>query len=333
MSSQLDVLLDEVRCSLSGHNGPVALGLDMAANPDNWGFAVLLIERDHQRATLPLLLPHAKINKNRSVSPTLLCRPQPDLIRNVLQMVRESKKAAALAVDVPFGWPVEHQRFTSAWSASAGWGSSECLPPRGFFERRWCDRALTAKYPKIQPLSVGADTLAQAAFMWASFRSQLGSAAEPVDVGEGEFAQQFATFETYPGAFVKLVAGDFGDYNSKPDVRQSLRRALRKQYRLQADQRVDGWMEWACNQKGSPNAFDAFLSALTAWDYLEWRAGVQRVQLTGPEALLGRLPTDQEKAVIRAEGWILIRTTGRDDGPPTKEPLADEPDDQEDSHA
>jgi hypothetical protein len=307
MTSQLDGLLAEIQHALKNHRGPVALGLDMAANPDNWGFAALLVDMEYQRAHISLLLPHAKINKDRSLSPTLLCRPHSDLIRNVLQLVRQSGNAAALAVDVPFGWPIEHHHFTSAWSASAGWGSPESLPSRQSFERRWSDLALTAKYPNIQPLSVGADTLAQAAFMWAHFRSQLGNEVEPVDVGEDGFAQRFATFETYPAAFVKLVAGDFGDYKSKPDVRKLLRDALRRQYVIQADQCVDSWIEWACKQKGSPNAFDALLSALTAWDYLKWRGGVQGVHVTSPEALLARVPTEREK-VIRTEGWILVRT-------------------------
>ena len=84
----------------------MALGLDMAANPDNWGFAALLVDMEYQRANMSLLLPHAKINKDRSLSPTLLCRPHPDFIRNgVLQLVRQSGNAAALAVDVPLDGP------------------------------------------------------------------------------------------------------------------------------------------------------------------------------------------------------------------------------------
>jgi hypothetical protein len=83
MTSQLDALLAEIQFALKNHRGPVALGLDMAANPDNWGFAALLVDVEYQRANISLLLPHAKINKDRSLSPTLLCRPHPDLIRNV----------------------------------------------------------------------------------------------------------------------------------------------------------------------------------------------------------------------------------------------------------
>lgn len=308
MASQIDALLREIEIALQSIRGSIALGLDMAANPDNWGFAAMFIDEGHQRGNLPLLLPHAKINKDGSDSPTLLCRPSPDLIREVLQFIRQSARVAALAVDVPFGWPVEHRRFMEHWSATEGWESSDSLPQRSSFERRWCDLALTAKYPQVQPLSVGADTLAQAAFMWATFRSLEETMVGFLDVGEDGFADPFATFETYPGAFVKLVAGDFGDYKSKPAVRKQLRDALRKQYSIHTDQRVDSWIEWACNQKGSPNAFDAFLSALTAWDYLKWRSGTQDVQLTSPAALLGRVPTEEERAIIRAEGWILVRT-------------------------
>jgi len=168
MTPQIDNLLAEVDCVLRNHKGLVALGLDMAANPNNWGLAVMCIDQDFQRAKLPLLLPQAKINKDSSVSPTLLCRPDIELIRNLLQLVRGSEKVAALAVDVPFGWPVQHRRFVEHWSASIGWECSELRPSRNSFERRWCDLALTEKYPQIQTLSVGAETFERDDLMWGN---------------------------------------------------------------------------------------------------------------------------------------------------------------------
>jgi hypothetical protein len=313
-TSQTEDLLCRLEEALQTHSCPCALGLDMAADEDNWGLCILLVAPDLSSARLPLLLPQAKINAGGTCSRTYLCRPTLKVVEQALHLLHQRKVLASLAVDIPFGWPVEHRRFVEHWSATEGWKVPTPLPGRAGFERRLCDRQLQARYAGVRPLAVGADQIAQAAFRWAEVRRQLCPLVGMIDVGLDDRPVGFCTFETYPAAFVRLFSADGEKYKSVPEIRRRLLGDLRKRYPLQTDRAQDGWLEWACQQSGSPDAFDALLCALTAWDHLRCRTGQDGTQLTTPGVVLGRPATPEEAVLIREEGWILVRTA-RSGGP------------------
>lgn len=308
MQQQLLALLTEATQEIVTQGSPIAVGFDAAANEDNWGLCVLILSPDLTSAYMPLLLPQAKVNANGGVSPTLLCRPTKTALFGLVSSVTTSACPASIAVDIPFGWPDGHRFFVEHWTAQNAWQGPGEIPLRQDFERRWCDIELRNRYPFIQPLSVGADTIAQAAFCWSVVRNELHQFPMEVDVGLEAVQQSVAIFETYPAAFVKLAASDFGDYKRKPRVRRNLLASLREQYNLMLNECQTEWLEWACEQSGSPDAFDSFLCALTAWDHLRERHTPGTVQLTTPSMILNRPMDAFEADRIRREGWILVRS-------------------------
>ena len=114
------------------------------------------------------------------------------------------------------------------------------------------------------------------------------------------------TFESYPGAFVKLAYPKYGDYKSKPKVRQKLLSCLKQDYSIVCNDLATDWLEWAITQKGkSPDAFDALLCAITAWGHLRWKHDQKAQPFTTPTTILGQPPSESQKEQIRQEGWIL----------------------------
>lgn len=307
MHAQLQSLVSRAWQDIAVNGWPVAIGIDAAANDENWGLCVLTLTLDLQSAQMPLLLPQPRINASGQTSPTLLCRPSKDALLGLLGHLTELRVLTSIGVDIPFGWPDGHRGFVDHWAAQAGWSTGGRLPARTDFERRWCDQELRRRYPFIQPLSVGADTIAQAAFCWATFRQELHRFPMAVDLGLEQVQTPIALFETYPAAFVKLAAADFGNYKKKPAVRHNLLSTLISQYPLVLENHSSEWLEWACEQRGSPNAFDAFLCALCAWDHLRHRVQPGSIPLTTPAAVLNRPLTQLDDERIRREGWILVR--------------------------
>ena len=308
MQPQLKQLIVEATQEIITQGSPIAVGFDAAANEDNWGLCVLVLSPDLQVAYMPLLLPQPRINADGQVSPTLLCRPNKDALSALVSCLTTSGCPVSIAVDIPFGWPDGHQRFVSQWTAQGGWRGQGDIPLRQDFERRWCDIELRNRYPFVQPLSVGADTIAQAAFCWAVVRQELALFPLELDFGLEPVQQNYVMFETYPGAFVKLTASDFGNYKRKPAVRRKLLALLTKQYDLAFVESQSDLLEWACEQRGSPDAFDAFLCALSAWDHLRNRHTPGSVQMTTPSSLLQRAIESHEAERIHREGWILVRS-------------------------
>lgn len=305
---QSDDLLEELTVVLNGHSGFVAVGLDMAASEGNWGICLLAINPDLTAGTLSFLLPQAKINKDNSVSPTLYCRPSFQILKSTLQSVANSGLSGSMGVDVPFGWPVEHSRFVDKWSAAKGWQARGGIPDRAHFEMRLCDLKLNEFESSIDPFAVGADTIAQAAYKWASCRHELSGLVGQVDLGLTPTTESgLTTFESYPGAFVKLAYPEFSDYKSKPSVRHNLLSCLKQDYSFACDDKAADWLEWAINQKGkSPDAFDSLLCAITAWGHLRWKRDRKASPFTAPTKILGQPPSELQKEQIRQEGWILI---------------------------
>lgn len=309
MHNQLQEILDRAWQEIAANAGPVAIGIDAAADEDNWGICVLILTADLHAAQMPILLPQQRINATGRYSPTLLCRPTKQILLRLVEYIKTLGLAASIGVDVPFGWPDLHRQFVHHWSAVGGWRGHEQLPARSDFETRHCDIALRERYPFIRPLAVGADTIAQAAFCWSQVRQELVQFPVEVDVGLSQMQRPISLFETYPGAFVKLATSDFGNYKGKPEVRRKLLKTLKEQYNLTLDVVQTDWLDWSCEQLGSPNAFDSFICALTAWDHLRHRQWPGSVPLTTPSSVLMRPVSDSEADRIRREGWILIRSS------------------------
>ena len=287
-------LLDE----LLTPSARVAVGLDYAASEENWGLCVLVLADGLDDARLALLLPAAGPRSTR--------HPSAALLGEVLERVERRGCAASVAVDVPFGWPVECLSFLSAWRASGVDPASVVLPDRKHFEWRLTDRVF---YERLgaRPLSVSADALGQAAFAWARTRQELGSRLGTVDVGLGEReVRGVQMFETYPAAFVRSHAGGFKNYKKRPEVRRKLLEQLLGTHRVANRERWEAALGWAVEQKGSPDACDALLCALLGWAHLRWRAGQPDAHLTRPEVWLGAEGTRAEADRIAREGWMLI---------------------------
>lgn len=311
---QVAAHLDEICRRIAEHDGPFAIGLDMAADQGNWGLCVLLVEKTLGSARLLLLLPRPAARRDGQDAASVRLLPSANHLRAILQAVGGTGGSASLGVDVPFGWPVEHGLFTGGWSAVHGRNGTR-LPSRDEFERRLCDREFRRAFSGLVPFAVGADSIAQAAFVWCKALVDLGDLAGPIDVGlEKLDAARVATFETYPAAFVKNVSPKFIDYKSLPDQRAALLRdLLEKDYRIMCPGDDDArpvsdhpWCLWAVQQSGSPDAFDSLLCACTAWDHLRARLANGCV-LSTPENVMGHSLSQADRDRVLREGWILVR--------------------------
>ncbi len=292
-----------------------AIGFDMAAKEDNWGLCVLTVDIKYENGKLQLLLPHhatvERYPKQFPIKPTLAH------LRDLLAGLRERKIWTVLAVDVPLGWPGSHGDFTNDWSAMNG--ATTELPTRDEFEYRLADLRLKERLG-ANLFAVGADKIASAAFQWANVRTGLGSLIDACDVGFGTNGDPLITlFETYPAAFVRLNCPNWVKYKSGekkskkcPDPQSSAKLRCQLVDQISQDYSLDSsrcqsQLDQACLASRS-DAFDGFLSALSAWDYLRWRRdGTESHTTTTPEALFGNPPTDKMRKRIEAEGWILTR--------------------------
>jgi len=59
---------------------------------------------------------------------------------------------------------------------------------------------------------------------------------------------------------------------------------------------------------GSCDAFDSFLCAINAWEYLKWVNNPTGAPITTPGKLLGMSVNNLDIEKIKKEGWILIPT-------------------------
>lgn len=300
-----------------------AIGLDMAASETKWGFSVITINEDYTKGQLRLLLPHTasdSVSQERyAVMPNL------NLLKQVLKNLRSRKIISSIAVDTPFGWPTWHGDFTHNWSATDGYNGNlrdlDGPSKRKDFERRLTDHELKKKIGSPL-LAVGADKIASGAYEWAYLRTKISEQIDTCDIGLGLEGEPIVTvFETYPAGFVRLnfptdIKYKSGEKETKkrpnPRTTEKIRRDLlakvKEVYAL-SNQGCESQIDQACSDSKS-DAFDGFLSALTAWDYLRWRKyGEQSHATTTPKALLRRDPTTDEINTIEKEGWILIRSS------------------------
>jgi hypothetical protein len=311
-NDQTNRLLKTLTTSTDPSHHYLAIGLDIAAAEDNWGLTVLQVDKQTQVANVRIMLPQAAERKGGVAHKSKFCRPSLQLLGEILKWAREEKILCSLAVDVPFGWPNEHLQFIQNWSASSGWKIAQSLPQRSSFQFRLCDIEFEKyfKPQKVTPLSVSADTLAQAAFQWALARNNLEEQIGTIDFGLIEKISEEGTvcFETYPGAFVRVCYPNHYSYKSasKRDVRVDLLSSLDKDYPVEMSDSLNQWRNWACNQAGSPDAIDSYLCAICAWEHLRIRYASAKTILSTPVKILGRSPTEEEKSKIEREGWILI---------------------------
>lgn len=301
--------IDQRQCAAA------AIGLDMAAQEDDWGLCLLTLDADYRQGALRLLLPHrATIDGFSRHCPI---KPSLTYLRDLLTGLRGRNITTALAVDAPLGWPELHGDFTNDWSAMTG--ATTELPSRDDFEYRLTDLHMKERLG-ANLFAVGADKIASAAFQWAKARTELGGLIDGCDVGFGVSGAQLVTlFETYPAAFVRLIYGEWIKYKAVDDtseanesqpatvlLRKPLLDRILQDYAIDTS-RCEVHLHLSCTSPRS-DAFDGFLSALTAWDYLRWRRyGVASHETTSPRLLLGCSPDDEQENRIKRERWILTR--------------------------
>lgn len=307
--TQLFEMVDQEPC------GFAAVGLDMAAQDDNWGLSLITLDKSCVKGNLHLILPHFTAIEESAEH--FVVPPSLPYLQDILAGLRSRNITTALAVDIPLGWPAWHGKFTNLWSATSA--TTEPLLCRDEFERRITDHKFRKK-TAANPLAVGADKIASAAYAWALHRVQLAELIDVCDVGFGIEGKPIVTlFETYPAGYVRLNYGNFVKYKSGekksrkcplPRSTASIRYALLDQVQKDYSLRLTGCesqINQACSVSAS-DAFDGFLSALTAWDYLRWRRyGVASHETTTPGSLLGCIPDAEQESRIRREGWILTR--------------------------
>jgi hypothetical protein len=129
-------------------------------------------------------------------------------------------------------------------------------------------------------------------------------------------------FETYPSAFVRLNYPSFSGYKTLKEAKESdepaqdqpaerqarhdLLDAIGANYSIDTTHCASA-LETACATSAS-DAFDGFLSAIAAWDYLKWRfQQASTVRMSSPAELLGVQRAEDEKTRIKKEGWFLVR--------------------------
>lgn len=307
----------------------VAIGLDMAASEQNWGLSVISLDSSRSKGQLHLLLPYRKnfegFKKQCPVKPSSV------YLRHLLSGLKERELPTAIAVDIPLGWPVSHPRFTQNWSAELGCMNGD-LVKRDDFELRKTDQCFKKKFVETDKsasvLSVGTDKIACAAFEWAKLRVELSNLVDSCDVGFGVPANsQTVLFETYPAAFVRLNYPKWIKYkNGKKskkhpeknrtakELRQGLTDVLLGEYRLDPCH-VQQYLQQAFETKKS-DAFDGFISALCAWDYMRHRRDSSSHTMTFPETMLNEPLDDELEKTIRKEGWILTRKSAFKTGKP-----------------
>ena len=307
--------IDQAKCS------QVAIGLDMAAQEDNWGLALITLDDTCSSGALKLLLPHrATIEPFSAHCPM---KPSTEYLQGLLAGLHERKIPTALAVDVPMGWPVSHAEFTKTWSALSG-SHAESIPARDDFEYRKTDIILRGELRKKDPgaslFAVGADKIASAAFNWAKVRAYLSDLITGCDVGFGsKTTDPIVLFETYPTAFLRLNYPEWIEYKTgeKSTKRSSTNRSAEELRYGLVEKLLDDYqldvtacrthLDLACSSPRS-DAFDGFLSALCAWDYLKIRStGSPLSTMSTPQQLIENEIDQETREVIESEGWILIR--------------------------
>lgn len=192
-----------------------------------------------------------------------------------------------VGIDAPFGWPEPFVDAVAAWSSGGAWpgcGDELAEPWRREMTLRRTDVHVHERVGKV-PLSVSSDRIAYVAMRTAHLLSVLG--AVPVDSGARAVAGGPTCVEVYPAGTLAAIGADARGYKRADgrDVRLRLLDHVGSQWpQLQATEHVDELV-------ASDHAFDALLSAITAW------CAARGTTL---------LPEPHDEPQARVEGWIHL---------------------------
>lgn len=227
----------------SGRESRVLLvGLDAASRPENFGYAVGVLER-------------GRIDVRRFG--LLSTRQEHDALVNVVAPFLQHASRALVAVDAPLGWPAALGRALAGHQA----GDPIIAAKENLFSRE-TDRAVEETIRK-KPLEVGADKIARAAHTAVAVLGRLRElVGRPIPLAWAPEFEGLAAIEVYPGATLKARELDDSGYKKVDNGGRAVRQRIagRLQAELPAlsdllDQRAD--------------VFDAALCLLAAKDFLE----------------------------------------------------------------
>ena len=298
-----------------------AIGLDMASKEGNCGLCVLGLNKTLDKATILDLYPRPKINNDFNLAKKNLERPTNSILKNLLKSKKDTNCPLAMGVDVQFGWPIGFSEFVKDWKASEG--RENTFETDSFIYRLTDEKISNLTGNNV--LSVSSDKIARCAFAWAKTRKYLQN--EDInffidlglDHGVSKKNKLPSFFECYPGAFIKHLYGEFDGYKSDIEKRKLLLKKLLEKYNIKKDKSNFLWLIWSLYQGkktkdggvgggGSCDAFDSFLWALNAWEYLKWVNNPTGAPITTPGKLLGMSVNNLDIEKIKKEGWILIPT-------------------------
>ena len=207
--------------------------------------------------------------------------------------VCKNKLLSVVAVDVPFGWPVEFSNFVSGWLPQV----PEEVPPSENFRFRTTERRVQRELGKT-PLSVSSNFISLSARAWADivYREGLGGR---IDVGQYDnISSNPGVIEVYPAATLTSLAqrngGEFDGYKKNKEKRSKLLNTILRQFKIECDNQFKARL--AGNGEEDDDKTDAFLAALTALMYLGKVKGWTVRKPSGEE----------ERNVALKEGWIFF---------------------------
>lgn len=183
-----------------------------------------------------------------------------------------------IAIDAPLGWPAGLGESLASHQA----GSLLALGANDLF-RRETDKWVKQVIDK-QPLDVGADKIARAAWQALNVLNRLRTAShQPIPLAwQPDFVDRVAAIEVYPAATLQangLKASGYKDQSDGIDIRRKLSAALAERA---------PWLAGLIHEK--VDIFDAGLCAIAGADFLDG---------------LACAPEDQTLAA--KEGWIWVR--------------------------
>ena len=207
---------------------------------------------------------------------------------SLLNTIR-SHRPTKVAIDSPFGWPLEFTLTISRFTESGDWPNSDDRQPLLFRTTDFVVRELTG----TNPLSVSSNLLAICAMRCARLLTLLADGAPLDRTGAGH------AVEVYPAAALRQWGLDPRGYKgARPD-------RLRKRRQLVAAlaDATAGWLELDPSTRERLSSSDHLVDALVS-------AVVGRAMASG---LTLPIPPEHRDAAL-AEGWIHL---------PQRQPLAD----------
>lgn len=243
----------------------MVLGLDAASQRTNFGWA--LGRYAHGRVVI-------------EDSGVLSRKGEPDPLATVIAPRLRGEAAWLVAIDAPLGWP--ELLAARLRDHRAGMPIGQTAAKNSTF-RRVTDTTLVERGFR-QPLEVGADRIARAAFEGLAVLAELGSlTGGPLPLAWSAKPQAPAVIEVYPAATLAAHAAPASRYKAAADG------ARRSEIAAQLAAQLPG-LEGRVDRTG--DEFDACLCLLAAADFLGGHA-------------VGPRPAELVHA--EREGWIWVR--------------------------